>query len=128
MTASIKDQIKSKMKDKGTEELLNIWRVNDRSTYAAEAFDAVADILQDRGVEVPSQPHTARPGQHPEQGVVATNVVVTDVQMPFTSMVEFMVKWAIASIPAALILTVLAVIGFALLGGVLGGLFTALKR
>ena len=34
-------------------------------------------------------------------------VVVTDVRMPFGSMVKFMVKWAIASIPAMVILLVL---------------------
>jgi len=39
--------------------------------------------------------------------------------MPFASMVGFMVKWAIAAIPAFLILFVL----FMVLGGVLGGLF-----
>lgn len=32
------------------------------------------------------------------------HVVVTDVQMKFTSMVAFMVKWVLASIPALLIL------------------------
>ena len=35
------------------------------------------------------------------------NVFVTDVNMPFFSMVRFMVKWAIASIPALLILLIL---------------------
>jgi hypothetical protein len=35
------------------------------------------------------------------------NVVVTDIQMPFMSMVIFMVKWVIAAIPAMLILTML---------------------
>ncbi len=34
-------------------------------------------------------------------------VVVTDIQMPFWSMVIFMVKWAIAAIPAAIILFLL---------------------
>jgi hypothetical protein len=34
----------------------------------------------------------------------ATRVSVTDVQMPFASMVTFMVKWALAAIPAMLIL------------------------
>jgi hypothetical protein len=34
-------------------------------------------------------------------------VVVTDIRMPFISMVMFMVKWAIASIPAMVILLVL---------------------
>ena len=33
-----------------------------------------------------------------------TQVVVTDIQMPFISMVVFMVKWALAAIPALLIL------------------------
>ena len=32
------------------------------------------------------------------------NVTVTDIKMPFGSMVQFMVKWAIASIPAFIIL------------------------
>ena len=34
-------------------------------------------------------------------------VVVTDVEMRFGSMVKFMVKWTIASIPAFIILVVL---------------------
>lgn len=37
-------------------------------------------------------------------------VVVTDIRMPFWSMVAFMVKWVIASIPAFLILGVLWVL------------------
>lgn len=45
-------------------------------------------------------------------------VVVTDIKMPFMSMVVFMVKWAIAAIPALIILSILAV----LLMGILGGL------
>jgi len=46
-------------------------------------------------------------------------VRIIDVKMPFGSMVIFMVKWAIAAIPA---LIILAIIG-ALLSGVLAGLF-----
>jgi hypothetical protein len=37
-----------------------------------------------------------------------TRVTVVDIQMPFWSMVVFMVKAAIASIPAVFILTVIA--------------------
>ena len=44
------------------------------------------------------------------------NVVVVDIKMPFMSMVVFMVKWVIASIPAIIILLVLGMI----LGGLLG--------
>jgi hypothetical protein len=44
-------------------------------------------------------------------------VIIADIKMPFFSMVVFMVKWAIASIPAFIILMVLAM----LVGVVLGG-------
>ena len=43
-------------------------------------------------------------------------VKISDIDMPFGSMVVFMVKWAIASIPAILILMVL----FFIFGGLLG--------
>ena len=47
----------------------------------------------------------------------ATSIVkISDINMPFWSMVVFMVKWAIASIPAILILMLL----FAIFGGLIG--------
>jgi hypothetical protein len=49
-------------------------------------------------------------------------VVVVDVKMPFMSMVTFMVKWAIASIPAIIILVVIWAIAVAVLGGIFGGM------
>lgn len=46
------------------------------------------------------------------------HVVVTDIRMPFWSMVVLMVKWAIAAIPALLLLAVLAAAAAALFGSV----------
>ena len=43
-------------------------------------------------------------------------VTVTDIKMPFSSMVLFMIKWAIASIPAAIILFVLFLVGSTIFG------------
>ncbi|MEL0629777.1 hypothetical protein [Psychromonas aquatilis] len=48
------------------------------------------------------------------------NVIVRDIKMPFWSMVEFMVKWAIASIPALIILLVV----FSLISKILQGLLS----
>jgi len=50
--------------------------------------------------------------------VDVSRVEITDIKMPFGSMVVFMVKWAIASIPAIIILWML----FMTFGGVLTGL------
>jgi hypothetical protein len=47
-----------------------------------------------------------------------SRVDVTDINMRFFSMVWFMVKWAIASIPAIIILWML----FVMFGGLIGGL------
>jgi CHASE3 domain sensor protein len=47
-------------------------------------------------------------------------VKVSDIDIPFESMVIFMVKWAIASIPAILILMVL----FAIFGGFFVGIIS----
>jgi len=46
-------------------------------------------------------------------------VVITDFKMPFGSMVVFMVKWAIASIPALIILF----LAFSVLSLFFGGIF-----
>ncbi len=48
-------------------------------------------------------------------------VVVVDVRIPFISMVMLMVKWAIAAIPALLILAALGMVLTVLLGGLLTG-------
>jgi len=48
-------------------------------------------------------------------------VVVTDIRMPFWSMVTFMVKWAIAAIPAIIILFVIGLILAAVVGGIGSG-------
>jgi FtsH-binding integral membrane protein len=47
-------------------------------------------------------------------------VVVTDISMPFGSMVRFMVKWAIASIPALIILVFLGAAVWGVIVGLLG--------
>ena len=49
-------------------------------------------------------------------------VTVVDIKMPFGSMVLFMVKWAIASIPAVIILVLLGAVLVGVLGGIFGGL------
>ena len=45
-------------------------------------------------------------------------VVVVDVRIPFTSMVALMVKWAIAAVPAVMILFFIAGLLSMLFGGV----------
>ena len=51
---------------------------------------------------------------------IPNHVVVTNIQMPFLSMVWFMVKWSIAAIPAAIILFFLLAILFGVFGAFVG--------
>jgi hypothetical protein len=47
----------------------------------------------------------------------SAHVVVNDIRMPFWSMVVFMIKWAVAAIPAFIILAVLGGVAAALFSG-----------
>ena len=49
-------------------------------------------------------------------------VVVVDLQMPFFSIVILMVKWALASIPAIIILATIFSIVTGFMGGMMGGM------
>jgi len=54
-------------------------------------------------------------------------VVVVDFDMPMGSMVKLMVKWAIASIPAVIVLLFVAGLVAGLLGGVMGAWTSGLR-
>jgi len=56
----------------------------------------------------------------PNEQESARHVVVTDIRMPFWSMVIFMVKWAVAAIPALLLLATLVLAFTAVFTGVIG--------
>lgn len=49
-------------------------------------------------------------------------VAIVDVNMPFMSMVILIIKMALASIPAVIILSII----FAIIGGLIGGIFGGL--
>lgn len=54
-----------------------------------------------------------------ETSVNIVDVNINDIKMPFSSMVYFMVNWAIASIPAMLILLFVGAVSIALFGGII---------
>jgi hypothetical protein len=56
-------------------------------------------------------------GQSGRRSNLLSEVVITDISMSFGSMVVFMVKWSLASIPAIIILFVLGFIVIGMLGG-----------
>ena len=68
--------------------------------------------------DVPSAPRAAAdpPSQQPEP----SRVVVTDVQIPFGSMVVLILKFALASIPAAIILFILFAVFAGIFSAVVG--------
>jgi hypothetical protein len=55
MTNYFRDQIYSSMNLKETDELVEIWEMNDRSTWSELAFDVVQEILRSRLGELPLQ-------------------------------------------------------------------------
>ena len=50
-------------------------------------------------------------------------IVVTDIRIPFISMVVLLVKWALAAIPAMIILVSIGVAISLVLGALFGGMY-----
>ena len=65
----------------------------------------------------------AKPNYSQTQQNNKSEVVVVDIKMPFWSMVVFIVKWVIASIPAFIILIIIGAIFTAVFGGIFGPRF-----
>lgn len=57
MDEKLIEQIRENIKSKSTEELLKIWKENDREQYSEEAFEAVKQILEERKRTV--RPHVS---------------------------------------------------------------------
>ena len=53
----------------------------------------------------------------------AQEIVVTDVKIPFVSMVVLLVKWALAAIPAIIILIIIGVVISMILSALFGGMY-----
>ena len=55
MNNNLRTEIRSRMTPKDTDELLEIWRTNNRFDWSDDAFDVIEQILKERGVEIPEQ-------------------------------------------------------------------------
>jgi len=82
---------------------------NNFCSVCYKVVDKNADKVKKGGYDSVSSEETKENDKAKIDNKNLQNVVVTDIKMPFSSMVEFMVKWAIASIPA---LIILFIIGF----------------
>jgi hypothetical protein len=88
-------------------------------TEGSGEWSRLADLLVQLEEEKKELPFQMPTNMH---SVVSGEVRVSDVKMKFTSMVIFMLKWAIAAIPALIILAVL----FGLLSLLLSGVVSKL--
>ena len=67
--------IRARLVEKPIDELLTIWIENDRTTWSDDAFEAILQILTEKGVSIPSQGPAVEPPPAeplPEQSGVAS--------------------------------------------------------
>jgi len=61
MNAKLVENIARNMRPKDTPELLSIYTENDGEQYSQEAFEAIRQLLRERGQSIPAQKETALP-------------------------------------------------------------------
>jgi uncharacterized membrane protein YhaH (DUF805 family) len=55
MSDTLRDEIYASQNQKATDELLDIWRTNNRLEWTDATFDVIQEILKDRGLDIPRQ-------------------------------------------------------------------------
>ncbi|MFZ5959852.1 hypothetical protein ACOXVJ_20315 [Pseudomonas knackmussii] len=96
-----------------------------------EAENQEKERLLSQGQAKPAAPQKAQPQVVRNASALypgAKPVVVLDINMSFGSMVVFMIKWVLASIPAFIILFIIFSVAAALFGGLLAGLMSGMSR
>lgn len=81
--------------------------------------EATRPIVEQSAADEPKSEHTQR------EDIVADgtdSITIRDIDVPFWRIVVIMIKWAIAAIPATIILAILYILIFGLLGALTGGL------
>ena len=116
-------ELREKISKLSNEDLLKMVNV-DFADYREEALQYAEAEMRVRGIPIENyrirkenRPRTEGQGSPPKAGI-GNEVIVTDIKMPFTSMIVFMVKWVLASIPAFIILLIIAMIVMGVLGGI----------
>ena len=68
MSEDLRQQIHTRLSQKETDELLEIWHTHDRDEWSEMAFDAIREILQERDVELPPEAEPVHKA-HESEGV-----------------------------------------------------------
>lgn len=55
MASKVVDEIKKRLEERSSEELIAIWTKNDKSEWSDDAFEAVHQILTERKIAIPQQ-------------------------------------------------------------------------
>ena len=78
MDTKIVEDIRKNLANKTSDELLQIWKENDRERWSEMAFEAAKQILNERGIELPPQdlPKDAKPQEAPQRSRQRTSARV----------------------------------------------------
>jgi hypothetical protein len=113
------DQSIEAMRRRTTDDLLAIWQLNDRNQWSGSEFDAISDVLFERGIVAPAQEGYVPPP--PLKGVRGW-LLFFCVKLVFIGpLANFVVAKALAeteNMPVAVWSFVLAISGFSIYAGV----------
>jgi hypothetical protein len=88
-----------------------------RPTYVPSKSTGIA--VDPKSIAIlPAQPSTPPTPQQAAPQATRTTVVITDIEIPFWQMVRLMIKLGVASIPAAIVLSVIFVVVSAILSSI----------
>jgi uncharacterized membrane protein YhaH (DUF805 family) len=109
MSDDLHNQIYRSLNQKETDELIEIWKTNDRTAWTETAFDEIRRILEERLVELPSQeePVSKTNGIRDVEPSEITNMTLAQIYFSFNGRIGLATYWIKGFLPI-LGLTVIA--------------------
>lgn len=111
MNDELRKQIHRNFSQKGTDELVEIWRTNNRGEWAEMTFDVIRELLQERHVELPPQNEPIYEISQPVPEVVKdiTSMTLLETYFSFDGRIGLATYWLKGVLP---ILVLSVFVGF----------------
>jgi hypothetical protein len=109
------NDLKARYRTLSYDKLISLYEDSGLTDNARQILKEVMEDRKDEAVVKDEPVNSFNVGADSSSEIIS-EVCVTDIKMPLSSMVVFMVKWSLASIPALIILSILGFVIITVLG------------
>jgi uncharacterized membrane protein YhaH (DUF805 family) len=110
MSDDLRKQIYGNLRQRGTDDLIEIWRSNNRAEWTEMAFEVIREILHERLIELPPQDQPINDAD--ETNIEVADMTLAQIYFSFNGRIGLKTYWLMGVLP---------ILGFMVLFGFIEG-------